>query len=44
MPKYYSFKNQYFREKRTVRKWTQCPFLDTKTDISLDFFNIYMYG
>lgn len=42
MPKYYFFKNQPFNEKRTVQKWTQCPFLDTKTDITLDFF-LYLY-
>lgn len=24
-------------KKPTVRKWTQCPFLDTKTDINPNF-------
>ena len=24
-------------KKPTVRKWTQCPFSDTKTDINPDF-------
>lgn len=36
MPIRYLFKYQYFSEKRSVRKWTLCPFSDTKADINLD--------
>lgn len=30
-------------KKPTVRKWTLCPFPDTKTDINPDFLYLYVW-
>lgn len=35
MPNCYLLKYQYFNKKQCVQKWTHCPFLDTKSDITL---------
>lgn len=32
VPKIYLIKYQYVNKKHSVRKWTHCPFSDTKPD------------